>query len=145
MNSEEENIAVGIQLGLSVLLMLVTTLIHGLGLVGIAKGLNLRDDRLEKQAFNIKALWLMCMMGVALFALHTLEIWIFALIFLLMGALGDFESALYYSASSYATLGIASDFPKPWRIFGTGQSLIGFLMISWSTAFIVRNFNKLRE
>ena len=45
--------------------------------------------------------------GVAfgLFALHTIEIWAYALLYRLMNATPDLETALYFSTVTYATIG----------------------------------------
>lgn len=52
----------------------------------------------------------------------------------------------HYSASAYATLGQAGEYPTyEWRLVGAIESLIGFLLIGWSTAFIVSKVDKLRS
>ena len=62
----------------------------------------------------------------------------------LVDAILALEAALYYSASAYATLGTpADDFPVEWRLVGALEALIGFLLIGWSTAFIVGNVGEL--
>lgn len=144
--AESETIELGLQLGASALLVLLMTIVHGLGLVGISKLLNLKGDRLKELDFDSRAIILMCGMALLLFALHILEIWIFAAFYLLIGAMTTLENALYYSASAYATLGRTADyFPDDWRLIGALEALIGFLLIGWSTAFIVSRFNRLRE
>lgn len=142
---EEQTIELGIQLAASAGLVIVNTLVHGLGLVGISKSLNLKDERLKRQAFGLQALALMCGIALLLFALHIVEIWIFAAFYLAVGAMGALEEALYYSAAAYATLGRTADyFPDDWRLIGAMEALVGFLLIGWSTAFIVNNVEKLR-
>lgn len=125
-------------------MMLVMTLVHGLGLIGISKLLDLNPDRLEELDFNMRAIGLMCGMALGLFALHTIEIWIFAGFYLFVDVMESLEEALFYSASAYATLGRTAEyFPDQWRLMGAVEALIGFLMIGWSTAFIVSKVNKL--
>jgi hypothetical protein len=134
-----------IQLGVSALMMLVMTLVHGIGLFSISRVLKLKDDHLEEQEFNFESILRMCGIAMLLFALHTLEIWIFAVVYLVV-AMQSLEEALYYSASAYATLGRTADyFPQDWRLLGAMEALIGFLMIGWSTAFIVSKVNKMRK
>jgi hypothetical protein len=73
-----------------------------------------------------------------------IEITIFALFYMFIGAIDGLEEALSYSASTYATLGRTAEyFPQEWRLIGSIEALIGFLLIGWSTAFIVRNVDKL--
>lgn len=145
MEADAPTIALGIQLAASAGLVLVMTVIHGLGLVGISKGLNLDEERLKEHAFDVKAVGLMCALALLLFVLHIVEIFVFAGFYLAVGALPVLEEALYYSASAYATLGRTAEyFPGEWRLLGAIEALIGFLLIGWSTAFIVSNVNKLR-
>ena len=146
MEDGSDAIQLGVQLAAAAGLVLVMTIVHGLGLVGIAKVLRLKDERLEELDFDFNAVMLMCGMALSLFALHMLEIGIFAGFYLATGSLETLEEALYYSASAYATLGRTAEyFPPEWRLLGAIEALIGFLLIGWSTAFIVSNSNKLRK
>ena len=146
MESDVEPVALGLQLGSAAGLVVVMTLVHGLGLVGISRALNLKGERLEEHDFDFRAVLLMCSMALSLFLLHLLEIAIFAAFYLLVGAIDTLEEALYFSASTYATLGRTEEyFPTDWRLLGSIESLIGFLLIGWSTAFIVSRVDKLRR
>ena len=141
-----EAIEIWIQFGAAGLMVAIMALIHGLGLVGITKAYDLSDERLEKRDFDVKAILLMGVMALSLFVLHVLEIWAFALFYMAVDAIHSLEEALYYSASAYATLGYTADyFPQEWRLLGASEGLAGFLMLGWSTAFLVHNINKLRE
>ena len=141
-----ETVDIAVQLGASMLLVVVCTLVHGLGLVTVTRVLDLQEDRLKEHDFDISALLLMCGMALCLFLLHMIEIAIFAAFYLIVGALGTLEEALHFSASTYATLGQTADyFPDDWALMGAIEGLIGVLLIGWSTAFIVRNVTKLQS
>ena len=78
-----------------------------------------------------------------IFALHLVEIAIFALFYLAVDALQTVEAALYFSMSAYSTLGHPDlDFPDDWRLVGAVEGLIGFLLIGWSTAVFIADMNK---
>lgn len=146
MNGEIDSISVLLQLAAAAGLVVVMTVTHGLGLVAITKALRLEGERLEERAFDVGAVGLMCGMALLLFSLHLSEIFIFAAFYLAVGAMTGFEEALYFSASTYATLGRTEEFfPAEWRLVGSLEALIGFLLIGWSTAFIVSRVNKLRK
>ena len=146
MENATEPIAIGVQLASAAGLVVLMTVVHALGLVAISNTLNLHGERLEEQDFNMRAILLMCGMALSLFLLHMIEIAMFAGFYLLVGALNSIEEALYFSASTYATLGRTEEyFPGAWRVLGSIEALIGFLMIGWSTAFIVSRVNKLRK
>ena len=137
---------IGWQLAASGLMMLAVTLVHGFGLMAISRVFRLDGDRLEEHDFDLKAIGLMCGIALSIFTLHMIEIVMFALFYIGVDALRAFEEALYYSASAYATLGRTAEyFPSDWRLIGAIEALIGFLMIGWSTAFVVKNVDKLRS
>ncbi len=95
-----------LQLAVSGGLVLLMTVIHGVGLLAIAKVLRLSKDRLEERNLDMGALLLIGAVGMSIFALHTLEIWVFAAFYMLVGAIDRLDDALYYSASAYATLAV---------------------------------------
>ena len=134
----------GIQLLVVAAFVLLMILIHSAGLVGISRALHLHDERNIPNEFGLRAATLMGSYGLLLFALHFVEILVFAIFYRYVGALHSMEEALYYSASCYATLGAATaSFSEEWRLVGALESLIGFILIGWSTAFMVRTLRKI--
>lgn len=133
-----------VQLAVAAGFVLVMVLVHSAGLVGISRALHLHDERSIPNEFGIRAAALMGTYGLLLFLLHFLEIFIFAAFFRTVGAMRSMEEALYYSTSCYATLGAsAAHFPEEWRLVGGLEALIGFVLIGWSTAFMVRTLRKI--
>jgi hypothetical protein len=52
--------------------------------------------------------------------------------------LPDFETALYYSLTSYTTVGYGDVIPPAsWRLLGPIEAAVGILMLGWSTSIIV--------
>lgn len=134
----------GTQLFTSVMLVILMTLVHGLGVVGTTKLLRLEDASLKAHRLDYRAFGLLTSMALALFALHALEITLFAAFYLMVGAVTTVEQGLYFSASAYATLGHPDiNFPDRWRLVGAIEGLVGFLLLGWSTAVFVTDMNKL--
>src|SRR3954471_7376329 len=134
----------GTEIATAYLLVILMTLVHGIGVVLVTRLLKLEDDALRAHRLDIGAFGLLTTMALSLFALHTLEIGLFALFYLGVGAIRDFEQALYFSTSAYATLGHPDiAFPAEWRLVGAVEGLAGFLLIGWSTAVFVTDMNKL--
>ncbi|QDP18982.1 ion channel [Sphingomonas xanthus] len=142
---ETETVALGMQLLWAGALMLALTLIHSLGLAGISRLLRLDPELLKKRSFDSQAWGLMSFLGALLFLLHFVEIFLFAIFYVLIGAIQGMEEAVFFSASTYATIGFTESFPENWRLVGAFEGLIGFILIGWSTAFIVNTMNRLRE
>ena len=146
MDDTSTTIALGLQLIIAAGLVAAMTVIHSLGLIGISKLLRLEDDRLLKHEMNASAIGLLASFGLLLFGLHIAEILIFAAFYLGVGGMETFEEAIFYSASAYATLGWTAEyFPRDWRLIGALEALIGFILIGWSTAFMVSTMRKITE
>jgi len=74
----------------------------------------------------------------------TVEIWIWAQFYLQVGALGSLEEALYFSTSTFTTVGYGDIVLSPdWRLISSFQSANGFILFGWSTAFIFEVTSKL--
>lgn len=83
--------------------------------------------------------------ATGLFALHAIEIWSYAALYDAMRALPDFETALYFSTSTYATIGYGDVvLPRAWRIVGAIEGANGVILLGWSTAFFVAVVSRIR-
>ena len=68
--------------------------------------------------------------------LHMIEITVWALCYVRVGAMPDLQSALYFSAVTYTTTGYGDLLlPPDWRLVGGIEALTGILMCGWSTGF----------
>lgn len=134
----------GTQLLVAFLMILLVTILHGFGVVLLTKLLRLEDAHLRAHRLDFRAFGILTSMALSLFLLHALEIALFGFFYLAAGAIDTLEQALYFSASSYATLGHPDiPFPDQWRLLGAIEGLAGFLLIGWSTAVFVTDMNKL--
>lgn len=69
---------------------------------------------------------------------HTAQVWIWSAVFVLTGALEDWNTALYFSLVSYTTLGYGDIVLGPGlRIFAAFAAVTGLLGFGISTAFLV--------
>jgi hypothetical protein len=82
-------------------------------------------------------------MALFLFAIHLVEIAIFAAFYMAVGAIGTVEDALFSSAAAYTTLGIAENAAGEWRLVAAFEGLAGFLMIGWSVAVFITEMDRL--
>ncbi len=132
------------QLFVASLMILLVTIIHAFGVVLLTKLLRLEDAHLRAHRLDFRAFGILTSMALSLFVLHAVEIALFAFFYLASGAIDTLEEALYFSASSYATLRASGhSFPDHWRLLGAIEGLAGFLLIGWSTAVFVTDMNKL--
>jgi Ion channel len=88
---------------------------------------------------------LMLAVALGIFFLHAIEIWLYALAYVTVGAFKDFPTALYYSATAFSTLGLGDVVLGPeWRLFGAVEGVTGLILIGWSSAFLLSVTSRLR-
>ena len=69
---------------------------------------------------------------------HAINVWIWALLFRLIGAFDQMEPSLYFSLTSYTTLGFGDLTLGPdWRVLSGLTAASGLLNFGWSTAYMV--------
>ena len=132
------------QLGAAAGLVVLMTFVHAVGIVGFTRLFGLDDRALRAHRVDLKAFGLLITVALCLFSLHLVEIALFAAFYMLVGAIGALEPALFYSATAYTTLGHPEiAFPTEWRLVGAIEGLVGFLLIGWSTGVFIADMNKL--
>lgn len=122
-----------------------TVLVHLAGLTVLI--LLMRTHRLRFIKFSPRIDQAIILVGVALgvFMLHTVEIWLYAAIYLLLPTGLGFEEALYFSTVTYASVGYGDiTLPRDWRVFGAIEGANGIILLGWSTAFFVSVVSRLR-
>jgi voltage-gated potassium channel Kch len=89
----------------------------------------------------------MVLLVSGLLVTHLMEMAAWATVFWWWGMLPDFETAAYFSSTSYTTVGYGDVvLPSKWRMLGPVEASVGVLMLGWSTAIIVAIVQKvLRE
>jgi len=132
-----------VQLTLASGMVVVVVIIHLLGLALLVRALR-THYRMFRQ-IQMTPLLLLVVASLGLFALHTLEIWLYAALYLFLGAVSHFEAALYYSTVTYASIGYGDVLlPHDWRILGAIEGVTGIMMLGWSTAFLVSLLGQLK-
>ncbi len=135
-----------LQLAIGSALIIATVIIH-------AFSLNLMMQWLEQYAGlfleNFPKLWkipLLVITVLGVFITHIIQIWIWAVFYLIVDALPNFEEALYFSTSTFTTVGFGDIvLDKTWRLISAFQSANGFILFGWSTAFIFEVMSKLYQ
>jgi hypothetical protein len=125
-------------LALSALMIGLTVAIHFAGLIGLTAVLRRYAPRMHEQGTLLSQLTAVLIVMLGLTAIHTVEIWAYAGLYLLVGAIGDLETALYFSTTSFTTVGFGDVvLDKGWRLLAAIEAANGFLLFGWSTAFLL--------
>ena len=115
-----------------------TVLIHGLGTLEAIVQLGRVWQRKQGQLGPFASALLMLSVVSVLLLLHWREAAVWALFYLVSGTLPDLETAIYFSLTSYTTVGYGDVvLPAPWRLLGPFEGAVGILMFGWSTGIIV--------
>ena len=124
-------------LALGTLVISITVLIHTFGLIEITRAMGYLTNRFRMHGHRSRVVAMLSVV-FGLFALLTVEVWFWALVYRLIGAFPDFEHALYFSTVSFSTVGFGDIIPVyKWRLLGALEAINGFLMIGWSTAYLI--------
>ena len=115
-----------------------TVLIHTIGLIGVTRLMQAvrRWFRLHRHEAGRTAA--MVATVLALFVVHGAEIWLWAFVYRAIGAIPDLESAVYFSLTTFATIGFGDLVLDPaWRLLSALEGISGLILIGWSTAYLV--------
>ena len=116
----------------------VTVIIHGVGAVAAGRRVMGLWTRRSDRPGRLGAELLMAQLVGALLLLHLAEAVVWALFYVLVGALPDLETAAYFSLTSYTTVGYGDVvLPEAWRLLGPIEAAVGVLMLGWSTGILV--------
>lgn len=122
------------------LLIAVTIIIHGYGTMTWLRYLMARKTLADGQIRPANVLRVLISTAIVLITLHIIEIFVWALAYLLVvpdGELQTLESAFYFSAVTFTTLGYGDiTLSSDWRLLSGLQAIDGILLIGWTTAFL---------
>ncbi|MFG1364830.1 ion channel [Xanthobacter versatilis] len=126
-------------------LAMLTVVSHAISLAIIRRRLSRRirgksySDHVFREAVIISATVL------SLSLAHMFEVCIWATAYVALGAIADPHDAVYYSISTYTTVGADGvSITKSFRAIAGFESLIGPMMVAWSTAFLVEFVVRMR-
>lgn len=120
------------------IMVIVTVIVHGMGLLTLSATLRRVVVRYEPHLSLAGTVVTMVLTVLGLFFLHTIEIWAWAVAYLALGALPNLQDALFFSTLSFSTLGAEPvSAATEWQLFGSFEGVNGFLLIGWSTAYLI--------
>jgi ion channel len=132
-------------IGLSALLVTLNIFVH-------YEALRFLSVYVPKLGLAVRLKVLVVVLGC--FVAHTIEVWIYALSYLLVSRTGvgsikgqvegHFSDYLYFSATSYSTMGFGDVYPiGALRLLSGVEGINGLFLIAWSTSFTYFVMDKL--
>jgi hypothetical protein len=135
-----------VPLAFAFVLIGVSVVIHACGTLAVIDWLENvlqkhQDDRgrLASGMLTIRAVCVLLM-------LHLLEASAWATLYRLARVLPNWETAFYFSLTSYTTVGYGDVvLPADWRLLGPIEAGTGILMFGWSTGIMVAAINRIHH
>jgi hypothetical protein len=131
------------RLALATVMVGLTVTVHFFGLLALLWMLRARAKSVHETWMREGAAIFAVVVG--LMVIHAVEVWLYAGVYLLLGALNDLETALYFSTASFTTIGYGDVvLDRRWRLVGAIEGANGLLLFGWSTAFLFSVISRMR-
>ena len=126
------------QIALGSLLVVITTAVHALCTAGVIRTLRLTHaDRWAYESSG-RRVFLLSALVLMLFLATLLELNIWGVTYLAVGAIREIEPALYFSTVTFTTLGYGDvTLDANWRLLASFEAANGTIMFGWTTAIVV--------
>lgn len=139
--------SLSLQLMVSAALVLATVAIHAVGLIQLGRLLR-REAREEEERhvspLSVEGVVMVVGLVGGLFLLHGIEILLYALVFVGLGAVPTFADAAFFSTMTYGTVGYSDELLDiRWRLVAAIEGINGLVLIGWSTAFLITLMGRL--
>lgn len=116
----------------------LTVLVHFFGLLALTRVVSGGHERLRAHEGAGRAAIVVLIGVFGVFALHTIEIWLYAALYRALGETASFEQALYFSTVTFASIGYGDIVLSPsWRLLSAIEGANGVILFAWSTAFLL--------
>lgn len=127
----------------------ICVLIHAIGTTFLLQWLpQFADKWMERWPVLGGMAALLFVAGDLLF-LHFLELTIWAIAYLWLTPITEipnFETALYFSGSTYTTVGYGDiTLTNAWRLLTSIEAMDGMLLLGWSTALLYASMSQIRQ
>ncbi len=116
----------------------VTFLVHAGGLILLTQIIAYLLARSWLDGSRAGKVVALAVLALGMFVLVCVELALWAAGMVAVGAFADFDTAFYFSASAFATIGFTDVAPSPeWRLLAAMEGITGFLIMGWSAAYLV--------
>jgi len=115
-------------------LMALCVVVHAVGVTAALRWV-VRGSGRTSPSFP-RWVWQFVRLAAWMVVVHLVEIAVWGWFYAWKQAMPDFQTALYFSAATYTTVGYGDlVLPVEWRLVGGVEALTGILMAGWSTGF----------
>ncbi|XBQ15997.1 MAG: potassium channel family protein [Oceanicaulis sp.] len=131
---------------LATALVALTVVVQIVGTAVLIWIMKARAKRIVSLAYVLQQGGVILFVALGLFFTHMIQIWLYAVVYLWLGEFQTFEEALYFSTSTFTTVGYGEVvIESRWRIVAAIESANGFLLLGWSTVFLISVLSRMRS
>ena len=117
--------------------MAVCVFVHITGILVMAEWVFQHREYLERTASKRRSALLLIVLFSGVMVLHITETSLWAVFYYTQELFKDFESSLYFSLTSYTTIGYGDVLlPQRWRLLGAIEGISGVLLCGVSAGFM---------
>lgn len=132
-------------LAVASVMVTLTVLVHFWGLLLLSYVLSETRHRFRPHESHMRRAALILCVVFGIFALHTIEIWMYAVLYWMLNEVQTFEEALYFSTSTFAAAGFGDIvLSVRWRVLSGIETANGVILFAWSTTFLLSVTSRLK-
>ncbi|HEX4182942.1 MAG TPA: hypothetical protein VHY34_06775 [Caulobacteraceae bacterium] len=133
-----------LQMFVALSMVILTLVVHVTGLGGLLALMSRQGRRPPVGKEHLASAVLILLIVHALFFLHMFAVFAYAVLYVAVGAMPDFQDAIRFSAGAYATVGSDLLVTPAWRLVAAIEAANGVFLLGWSTAFFVTILDRIR-
>jgi hypothetical protein len=135
-----------IQIAIGTALLLVNILIAAVAAMLLEGVLSRAHDWLVREPHRPKLVLLLAGVSLWVLGVVTAAVWVWALVYVQLGAFVSLEEAVYFSLASFTTLGFGDVLlPHGWRLLAGMEAANGFLNFGLLTALLIDGLRGVRS
>lgn len=136
----------GEQMLLGSVLVILSVILHVAALVTLARVLTHSAEKGFFQPGTRSTVVLLAAVVLVIVGIHTVEAWVWAIVYLLLGEFDALHQALYFSVVTSTTLGYGDlTLSSRWQLLGTFEAMGGLILFGTSTAFLISCMRRMLE
>ena len=135
-----------VQIILGVVFITTTVIIHAVILNELMSFIKKIAPSIHKKTGRSWRVIVLSITVLGVFCSQTIHVWLWSSFYLYVGAFAFLEEALYFSVTTFSTVGYGDIIiAEQWRLIAGLESANGFMLFGWSTAFIFEVMSRLYE
>ncbi len=135
-----------LQLTLATAMIFGTVILHVAGVMVIVVHLRRHYPDHAASFSTARSVRILTIVTLGLFLLHTIEIWAWAALYMVLGEFSKLATALYFSTVTFTTLGYGDLTLSPdWQVLSGIEAANGIVLFGASTALLIAVFRRVIE